>query len=232
MEEKNIKNARTAITITTVLTFFAAGFELLAALVGSKAGMNLFDFASYATANANSYCFVLILVNLILFPAVVLLYKQNSIELKKEIAERKTLGRDILIGLAALAATMVVSYAYSFMYNGGRTALANNENDTSLGTTVFRIIALALVSGFFKEIYFRGIAKRFAGTVLGETKALLLFNVMFALLDWYNIGFSFFAGLIWIWAYKKSGHLISPMIAHGGANLVGIIYTLVISGVV
>ena len=51
-------------------------------------------------------------------------------------------------------------------------------------------------------------------------------------LDWYNIGFSFFAGLIWIWAYKKSGHLISSIIAHGGANLAGIIFLIITNGVV
>ncbi len=232
MEEKNIKNARTSITVTAALTFFVAGFEALAAHGGYKVGMNLFDFASYATANANGYCLVLVLANLILLPSVVLLYKQNSISLKREIAERKTLGRDILIGLAALAATLLLSLAYAFVHNAGTTELAFRETDNSLGTTVFRVIALVLVSGVFKEIYFRGIAKRFTGTVLGETKALLLFNLMFAMLDWYNIGFSFFAGLVWIWAYKKSGHLISSMIAHGGTNLVGIIYTLIISGVV
>ena len=76
-----------------------------------------------------------------------------------------------------------------------------------------------------------GIAKRFAGTILGETKALLLFNLMFAMLDWYNIGFSFFAGLVWIWAYKRSGHLISSIIAHGVGNLAAIIYFLVMNGV-
>ena len=97
--------------------------------------------------------------------------------------------------------------------------------------TVMKIIALVFVSGICKEIYFRGFAKRFAGTVLGKTNALLLFNLMFAMLDWYNFGFSLIVGFIWIWAYKKSRHMISSMIAHGGTNLAGIIWLLVMSGV-
>ena len=33
MKETNIKNAKTAVTITTVLTFFAAGFEVIMAFI-------------------------------------------------------------------------------------------------------------------------------------------------------------------------------------------------------
>lgn len=231
MKETNIKNAKAAITITTVLTLFVAGFEVVMAFTGSKPGMNFFDIASYATANQNVYCLILILANMILLPSAVLLYRQNGISLKTEIAERKTLGRDILLGLAALGATLLISLAYVPIFNAGKTELAFTNSDASVGTTILRVIALVFVSGICKEIYFRGIAKRFAGTILGETKALLLFNLMFAMLDWYNIGFSFFAGLVWIWAYKRSGHLISSIIAHGVGNLAAIIYFLVMNGV-
>ena len=90
MKETNIKNAKTAVTITTVLTFFAAGFEVILAFMGSKPGMNIFDIASFAMANPNVYCLILILVNIILLPSAILLYRQNGISLKKEIAEKET----------------------------------------------------------------------------------------------------------------------------------------------
>ena len=81
MKETNIKNAKTAVTITTVLTFFAAGFEVIMAFMGSKPGMNIFDIASFAMANPNVYCLILILVNIILLPSAILLYRQNGISL-------------------------------------------------------------------------------------------------------------------------------------------------------
>ena len=230
MKETTNRNAKEALAITTILTMFVAGFEVFAAFGSYRSGMNIFDIASYATANMNAYCLVLILANIILLPFAVLLYRQNGISLKKEIAEKKTLGRDILLGLAALAVTLLISLAYVFIFNAGRTELAFVDTDTSLGTTIMKIIALVFVSGICKEIYFRGFAKSFVGSVLGETEALMLANVMFAMLDWYNFGFSFFAGLFWIWSYKKSGHMISSMIPHAGANLVGIIYLIVMSG--
>ena len=230
MNENKFKLAKTALTITTVLTLFVAGFEVLMAIGGYRSGMNIFDIASYATANMNGYCLILILANLILLPFAILLYHQGGISLKKEIAEKKTLVRDILFGVGALAVSLVIALGYSFIFSAGRTDLAFNDTDTSIGTTIMKIISLVFVSGICKEIYFRGFAKSFVGAVLGETKALLLLNILFAFLDWYNFGFSFLAGLIWIWVYKKSGHMISSMIPHAGVNLVGIIYLIVMSG--
>ena len=153
MKETNIKNAKAAITITTVLTLFVAGFEVVMAFTGSKPGMNFFDIASYATANQNVYCLILILANMILLPSAVLLYRQNGISLKTEIAERKTLGRDILLGLAALGATLLISLAYVPIFNAGKTELAFTNSDASVGTTILRVIALVFVSGICKEIY-------------------------------------------------------------------------------
>lgn len=230
MNEKNFNLAKTTLTITTVLTLFVAGFEVLMAIGGYQSGMNIFDISTYATANMNVYCMILILANLIFLPFAILLYHQSGISLKKEIADKKTLGRDILLGVAALGASLIIALGYSFVFAAGRSELAYNDTDTSVGITIMKIIALVFVSGICKEIYFRGFAKSFVGLVLGETKALLLLNILFALLDWYNFGFSFLAGLIWIWAYKKSGHMISSMIPHAGVNLVGIIYLIVMCG--
>lgn len=227
MNENKFKLARTSLAITTVLTLFVAGFEVLMAASSYRPDMNIFDIATYATANVNVYCLILILLNLSLLPFAVLLYHQSGISLKKELAEKKTLVRDILFGLAALALTLVLALAYSFVYTAGRSELAFTDTDTSVGTTIMKIISLVFVSGICKEIYFRGFAKSLVGSVLGETKALLLVNIMFAMLDWYNFGFSFFAGLIWIFSYKRSGHLISSIIPHAGVNLAGIIYLIV-----
>ena len=223
MKEQNIQNANKAITITTVLTLFVAGFEAYTAYCNYKPGMNFFDLASYVTSNRSFYCLILILANIILLPSAVMLYKQNGVS-----------RRDIAYGLVALGATELIGLLGLLFgkINYGRTALANTYADNSIGTIIIEIIALAFVSGIFKEFYFRGFAKTFCGPVMGETCSLLIFNMMFAMLDWHNVGYSFIVGLIWIGAYKKTGHLLTTMIAHGGANLIGIIFLLVTNGVV
>lgn len=110
----------------------------------------------------------------------------------------------------------------------GCTELAFVEDEKmGVGITILYVIALVFVSGICKEIYFRGLARKFCGQVFGEITALLLFNMLFGLLDWYNFGYSFVLGLVCIFGYQKRKHMIVPMIIHGGVNLISIIYIIV-----
>ena len=222
------QNAKRALTLTTVLTLFVAGFEIFIAYSNYKPGMNFLDLCSYVTANRYVYYLILIVANLVMLPGAVLLFKENGIRLAGEIFDKKTIGKDLLIGVIALALTGIVAVLSTFIYKG-QTDMAFRAGKPTVGLTIMGILALGLVSGIIKEIFFRGFAKIFCGPVMGEMTALLLFNVMFAMLDWYNFGLSFVIGLIWIWAYKKSGHLLAPMIAHGGVNIGSLIYWILVS---
>lgn len=221
-------NATRAIAITTVLTLFVTGFEIFIAYANYKQGMNFIDIASFVTANRYIYYLILISANMILLPGAVLLFKENGISLKDEIFEKKTLGRDILIGTIALALSGMGALLSTLIYNG-QTDLAYKGGSSTAGLLIMGVIALGLVSGIVKEILFRGLAKVFCGPVMGELTAMILFNVMFMMLDWYNFGFSFVLGLICIWAYRKTGHLIAPMIAHGGINIISLIYLVLMN---
>ena len=227
--ETSKTNATRAITITATLTLFVTGFEIFMAYTHYKQGMNFIDIGSYVTSNRYFYYLILIAANMILLPGAVLLFKENGISLKEEILGKKTSWKDILIGIIALALSGVAALIQTFVYMG-QTDLAFKADRPSVGITIMGVIALVFVSGIVKEILFRGLAKVFCGPVMGEMCALILFNVMFTMLDWYNFGFSFILGLICIWAYKKTGHLIAPMIAHGGINLIALVYWIVVTG--
>ena len=227
MNGKSVESAEKALKITTTLTLFVAGYEILRSSMSYKEGMNFLDIASYANADISSYCLVLILANVVLLPGAVMLYKQNGISLKDEIFSTRSLGKDILLGILLAGVSAAVGLLSLFIAKG-RTGLAfAGWKDLSVGEIVLMTVSLGLVSGICKEIYFRGFAKNFCGCVLGETAALMLFNCMFGMLDWFNIGHSFIVGLIWIWGYKKSGHLIVPMIAHGGMNLISVAFYII-----
>lgn len=227
MNNTSSQNAGKALKITTLLTLIVAGYEVYRSCQNYQTGMNLLDIASYANADLNTYCLVLILANLILLPSAILLYKQGGISLKKEIFEKSSLSKDIVLGILLAIASSAISLL-SFIVMKGRTDLAFAGWDRlTVSEIVLMIISLGIVSGICKEIFFRGFAKNFCGSVLGETTALLLFNVMFGLLDWFNMGHSFILGLLWIWGYKRSKHLIVPMIAHGGINLISIVFYIV-----
>ncbi len=222
------QNAKRALTLATILTLFIAGAELLIAYANYKPRMNFLDITSYVTSNKYIYFLLLIIGNIILLPSAVLLYKENGISLKDEVYSKETLSKDIFTGLIALAVTEVLGLLVSLTYKG-RTALAFKGEKPDVEIMIMGFIALGLVSGIFKEIFFRGLAKKFCAPVMGETTAFLLFNILFAMLDWHNYGYSFIIGIVWIWAYKKTGHLITPMIAHSGAGIISICYFLIVS---
>ncbi len=227
MDHTNSQNAEKALKITTLLTLIVAGYEILGSCQNYQMGMNLLDIASFANANLSMYCFVLILANLILLPSAILLYKQSGISLKEEIFDKSSLSKDIVLGISLAVISSVISL-FSLIVVRGRTDLAfGGWGRLTMGEIVLMAISLGFVSGICKEIFFRGFAKNFCRSVLGETTALLLFNMMFGLLDWFNMGHSFVVGLLWIWGYKRSKHLIVPMIAHGGMNLISVLFYIV-----
>ena len=220
-------NAEKALKITTKLTLIVSGYEILRSCQNYREGMNILDIASYANADLNTYCLILILANMILLPEAMLLYKQNVINLKDEIYNRKSLGKDIFMGIVLAVISSVISLLSLFVA-GGRTELAfSGRERLSVGEIILMIVSLGFISGICKEIYFRGLAKKFCGSVWGETAALLIFNILFGMLDWFNMGHSFLVGFLWIWGYKKSGHMIVPMIAHGGMNLISVAYYII-----
>lgn len=222
----NVKNvyAERALKITTLLTLLVAGYEVARACSNYKEGMNFLDLASYATADLNTYCIILILANLILLPSAILLYKQSEISLKDEIFDKATLGKDIVLGIVLAGISASVSLL-SLIVMKGRTDLAfSGWGSLSISEIILMTVSLGFVSGICKEIFFRGFAKNFCGSVFGEWTALILFNIMFGMLDWHNMGHSFIVGILWIWGYKMSNHLIVPMIAHGGMNLISVLF--------
>lgn len=220
-------NAEKAIRITTALTFIVAGYEVFRSCQNYRSGMNLLDIASFANADLNTYCLVLILANIILLPRAILLYKNSGISLKDEIFNKESLKKDIVLGVTLAVISSLISLL-SIVVNKGRTSLAfEGWGSLSVSEILLMVVSLGFVSGICKEIYFRGLAKNFCGNAFGEIAALLLFNVMFGMLDWFNMGHSFIVGLLWIWGYRKSKHLIVPMIAHGGMNLISVVYFLI-----
>lgn len=227
MNNSQNQNAEKAIRITTALTLIVAGYEIFRSCQNYRAGMNFLDIASFANADLNTYCLVLILANIILLPRALLLYKDSGINLKQEIFSKDSLIKDTILGVSLAVISSIISLL-SLVVSKGRTNYAfEGWGRLSTSEICLMIISLGIVSGICKEIYFRGLAKNFCGSVFGETAALLLFNVMFGMLDWFNMGHSFIVGLLWIWGYKKSKHLIVPMIAHGGMNLISVVFYII-----
>lgn len=154
------QNAKQAVALTTIFTLFVAGFELLIAFTKYRTGMNFLDLTTYVTQNKYIYFMLLMIANLALFPAAFLLFKTNGISLKNEICSKKTLGKDILYGIIALAGTEIVGLV-SILADKGKTEMAYVMTKPSAEIIILWFISLGLVSGIIKEIFFRGLARFF-----------------------------------------------------------------------
>jgi membrane protease YdiL (CAAX protease family) len=213
MKEKKISSSKIMMIPFTVAIIMAI-IEIAPAIQKYTDGMGVFEFA----ANRNSgipYYFALIFVLVSIFPVVYCVFKENGLKISNCIVKKEKLVGDISFGILA----GMLSFLFTFLMDNivmGYPVWRPAFN----GTWILAFLSLVLVSGFFKEIYFRGLANHFLKERIGEWPAYLLTNTLFAILDWFNFGMSFVFGMIWIAFYRRRNRIIVPIIAHAIHNLI------------
>jgi membrane protease YdiL (CAAX protease family) len=184
-----------------------------------KGGMNLFGLTS---AIYDGYYPIILATYLIVlplfFPFTLKLLKNNKISLFQKLTSKKTILTDITFGILA----GISSYIFFFLDVHVMLKMPV-EKTGNIQLVILEIVSLVFISGFFKEIYFRGIPYYLLKDKFGEWKTFLFGNICFTILDWPNFGLSFFLGLIWYLFFRKRGSLIIPVIGHGLCNLLGIL---------
>jgi len=129
-------------------------------------------------------------------------------------------GRDLAAGLAAAAAVIATSQILTARTRWG-AALAE-ELARALGPlSLFECAALAALSGFAEEAFFRGALQ----PRLGWLGASALFGVAHfaprrALWPW--TGFALLAGLLLGALFAATGNLVAPVAAHAAINAVNL----------
>lgn len=216
-----------------IMAMFSASimaiYEFAAGALHFEMGMNVFDMSQYATNRAVPYNLALILCLTLSFPMVYFLYKEKGINFKEAIYNSKTLTRDIAIGFLGAIISAALNGVWYFMTSSQIKIPANLPEVPFNGyNLVLQIISLVFVSAFVKELIFRGFAVHMGAEVFGELPSFILFNIIFAILDWMNFGSSFIGGIIWYLCYRKTKKLITPMVCHGLGNLIAILFSLFI----
>lgn len=194
-------------------------FELLLVTLSIEQGMGVVEtsVAMYSKYGiVMQYMYIIVLLPIL--PIALVLYKKYGISFKDQIFSKKGKLKDVLFGVMAAITSFMFQYIILHVIIG---APINKLNDTSI--FILSFISIVLVSGFCKEIYFRGLPFVFLKEHLGEWGSFLLGNICFIVLDWQNLGLSFCFGLIWYMYYRKRGALIIPIIGHGGLNLLSLL---------
>ena len=129
-------------------------------------------------------------------------------------------GRDLALGLAAAAAVIAVSQIVTARTRWG-AALAD-ELARALGPlTLFECAALAALSGFAEEVFFRGaLQPRLGWLVASAAFGLAHVAPRRALLPW--TGFALVAGLLLGALFAATGNLVAPIAAHAAINAVNL----------
>ena len=204
-----------ATAIFVIPSMIVALFGLILAYSVYVPGMGIYDLTG---AILGKYELVRILMYMLIiacfFPIAIVFYKSQGVKFQNEFFVDKKYFKDIALGIAAAITSFIVSFIIAHIIF--RTPVYRY---TSYNILWLNILAYVLVSGFCKEVYYRGIPFKFLRDELGEWPAFLLANVCFTILDWTNVGLSFVLGLVWYLFYRKRGSLIIPILGHGLYNL-------------
>lgn len=215
MKNASVKGILLSVALPSIVTAFIIG---IFGVMSWQSGLGIFEFV--ALTWDKFYTSILITYIIVLpacFPLVVSIFKKENIVLQKQVTSPAKIKGDLLFGgLAAIC-------SYIFFYVDVHVLLKMPvEKTENVSLALLEMVSLVMVSGVFKEIYFRGVPYILLRPKIGEWKAFLIGNLWFAVLDWPNLGLSFFIGLIWYLFYRKRGSLLVPIIGHGVFNLFGI----------
>jgi len=137
--------------------------------------------------------------------------------------------RDILIGIGALIAVLVVA---------GIGATLSGQEMPDFMTDTFRtardagmlplfFFSFAVLAPVQEELFFRGFLYRGLSTSIGPWVTIVLTSIVWSLVhlqyDWFFIGEIFVLGVVFGWLRMKSGSTILTMLLHGGMNTLAVL---------
>ena len=129
-------------------------------------------------------------------------------------------GRDLALGLGAAAAVIAVSHILTTRTRWG-AALAEELARAIGRLTLFECAALAALSGFAEEVFFRGALQPRLGW-LGASAVFGLAHFAPRRTLWPWTGFALAAGLLLGGLFEATGNLAAPVAAHAAINAVNL----------
>ncbi|TYA10669.1 CPBP family intramembrane metalloprotease [Paenibacillus faecis] len=146
--------------------------------------------------------------------------------------DRKNWKLIALSSVALLVGAVIIMELTSFLgntYENSKT-VALRENTTFLAVLI-AFITGAVISPLYEEIFYRGFLYRWLRTRVGLTGALLLSASIFTLIHipTYNVmPANFWSGVIFAYAYERTGSIWPSVIIHGVTNGIMVLLTVMV----
>lgn len=102
------------------------------------------------------------------------------------------------------------------------------QSQMTLLNFVIAFVSAAIISPVYEEIFYRGFLYRFFSSRFGIIAGLLISSTIFTIvhIPTYNtLPVNFVSGLIFAWAFQKTGSVIPGIIIHGAFNGLAVILT-------
>ena len=222
--ELNIKNAFIIVVliIITHAIFNAAAYGILFIIgeLSGKSNSSDFPFELYHALNllfvAISNCLV-----------IIILFKRYKLDLSNEFTKVRVSPLLLLLALAFFIFAMILPMAHprNFFIKLIEGTLIVHELDFQVSSFGFsRIVYLILMVFAFpvlEEIIFRGFVFRLLLKRYSLIASMLLSSFLFAFMHLRFMGFAylFVYGLLFAYAYYRSGSLLTPVLLHAFINL-------------
>ena len=133
------------------------------------------------------------------------------------------------LAILLLVGSVLIMILTSFLGNSYENSKTDalQKNVTTL-TILIAFVSAAVISPIYEEIFYCGFLYRWLRTRLGMSWALILSSLIFTIvhLPTYNVmPVNFFSGILFAWAYERTGSIWPPVLIHGLTNGLMVILT-------
>lgn len=133
----------------------------------------------------------------------------------------------LLITVVLSIAGLVLTSALGNSIDNSKTeSLQQNIN---WFTILIGIISAGIISPIYEEIFYRGFIYRWIRVRLGVKWGILLSSLIFTIAHFPTLNampVNFITGVMFAWAYEKTGSVIPAMIIHGVFNTIAVLLTV------
>ena len=145
-------------------------------------------------------------------------------------ALRRAKWRDILVGVGALAAVLMVA---------GLGATLSGQETPDFMTETFRtardagmlplfFFSFAVLAPVQEELFFRGFLYRGLSASIGPWVTIVLTSAVWSVVhlqyEWFFVAEIFLLGVVFGWLRMRSGSTILTMLLHGGMNMLAVLH--------
>lgn len=131
----------------------------------------------------------------------------------------------LVLILSSVTAVYLTSFFGNTVDNSKTESL--QQNVTSM-TIIISIVSAGIVSPVYEEIFYRGFIYRWLRTRVSMSWAIVISSLIFTFAHFPTMNampVNFISGIVFAWAYERTGSVVPGMIVHGVFNTIAVLLT-------